>query len=197
MSTPDPWAGFAHDPRDAAHAGLRASDQEREVIRQVLATGFADGRLEREELDERIDALAVARTLGDLPPLVADLVPLHPVVRRATDALVHAGQEDLRRRAETTWRAERRSAVLSLVGVSLVCWAIWTATSFSGGRFEAYFPWPLVVTAALLARLVRVQLTREQAIADETQRLERKRAKELERRDRRGRRGRRGPEGSA
>lgn len=194
MSSPDPWTGFAHDPREAAHAGLRASDRERELVRQVLAAAFADGRLEREEYDERSDAVAAARTLGDLPPLVADLVPLHPVVRRPSDALVQAGPDDLRRRAVATWEAERRSAVLGLVGVSLVCWAIWTATSFSGGGFDADFPWPLIVSAVLVARLIRVVVTREETIVDETQRLERRQAKELERRQRRERRGRRGPE---
>ncbi len=197
MSDPDAWAGFAHDPRDPAHAGLRASDQERDLVRQMLAAGFADGRLDRDELDERDDALAVTRTLGELVPLVSDLVPLHPVVRRPGDALVEAGPADLRRRAETTWEAERRNALLSLIGASLVCWAIWVATSFSGGSFEVDFPWPLVVSAALLARVVRIQMTRQQAITDEVHRLARKQAKALERRERQGRRGWRGLEGGA
>ena len=47
------WSGFALDPRDPAHAGLRASDADRERIQRVLADAFADGRLDREEHDER------------------------------------------------------------------------------------------------------------------------------------------------
>ena len=191
VTDPDPWSGFAHDPRDAANADLRASDQERDVVRQILATGFADGRLDREEFDERSDAVSAVRTLGQIPALVADLVPLRPAVRGPASSLVAAGPDELRRRAELAWATERRSAVLGFLGPTLICWAIWVAIGFGDGRFQASFPWPLIVMAATLVNLVRVLATREDSIRDEVQRLQRKQVKELERRDRKGRRGRR------
>ncbi len=47
------WASFQHDPRDPAAAPLRASDADRNVVHGLLTEAFADGRLDREEYDER------------------------------------------------------------------------------------------------------------------------------------------------
>src|SRR6185295_13720980 len=76
----DLWASFQHDPRDPAVAPLRASDADRNVVHGVLTEAFADGRLDREEYDERTAAALRARTLGQLPPLVVDLVPDRPLL---------------------------------------------------------------------------------------------------------------------
>lgn len=70
LSGEDLWGAFALDPRDPSNGGLRASDQDREVVRGLLATAYADGRLDREEFDERSDRVAAARLLGDLPAIV-------------------------------------------------------------------------------------------------------------------------------
>ena len=61
------WERFPHDPRLAANAPLRASDRDRDVVTDVLATAYSEGRLTREELDERSDRAASAKTLGELP----------------------------------------------------------------------------------------------------------------------------------
>lgn len=175
----DPWAAFPHDPRDPAHAALRASDAERDLVRQMLAGAFAEGRLDREELDERTDAVDTARTLGDLPPIVADLVPLRPAVPRRTGELVGVSEAELDRRAVRTWEAERRAAVLSMIGVSLICWSIWVATGFAGPGFDPPFAWPAIVSAALLARVIQVAASREERVAQERARLERRQAKQL------------------
>ena len=71
----DLWSGFEHDPRDPAYAPVRASDRDRDVILHALGDAYAEGRLTREEYDERSDQVAAARTLGELPLLLADLVP--------------------------------------------------------------------------------------------------------------------------
>ncbi len=71
----DLWSGFEHDPRDPAYAPVRASDRDRDVILHALGDAYAEGRLNREEYDERSDQVAAARTLGELPLLLADLVP--------------------------------------------------------------------------------------------------------------------------
>ena len=179
MSAPDDvWASFDHDPRQPACAGLRASDRDRDVVRTVLAAAYADGRLDREEFDERSELVGAARTLGDLPPAMTDLVPERALAGRS-GSLVDAGPADLHRLAEAHWRSERRNAVVGFFGASLVCWAIWVATSWGDGSFEPYFPWPLIVMAASFANAVRAQVTREDAIRDEVRRLERKQAKQL------------------
>lgn len=58
----------------AAGGNLRASDQDREQVARVLSTAYAEGRLDREEYDERIDRSLTARTFDELIPLTHDLV---------------------------------------------------------------------------------------------------------------------------
>jgi hypothetical protein len=53
---------------------MRASDADREQVATVLSTAYAEGRLTREEHDERIDQLMVAKTFDDLIPITRDLV---------------------------------------------------------------------------------------------------------------------------
>ena len=57
-----------------AGGSLRASDADREQVRTVLSTAYAEGRLTREEHDERLDQVLTARTFDDLVPLTQDLV---------------------------------------------------------------------------------------------------------------------------
>jgi hypothetical protein len=175
----DAWSSFDHDPRRPANAGLRASDRDRDVIRTVLTAAYADGRLDREEFDDRSEQVTTARTLGELPPLVADLVPDRAVDRHPSHSLAGESPQELRRRAETHWESERRNAVLGFVGPSLVCGAIWIATSWDSNGFDANFPWPLIVMAATLVNLIRVAATKEDSIRDEVRRLEKKQAKQL------------------
>ena len=59
------WGSFQHDRRDPAVAPLRASDADRDVVHGVLTEAFADGRLDREEHDEReLVAAEVRRSEG-------------------------------------------------------------------------------------------------------------------------------------
>src|SRR5690242_5440856 len=57
----------------AAQDRIRISDHDREHATARLCDHFAEGRLTREELDERITAALSARTLGDLRRVMADL----------------------------------------------------------------------------------------------------------------------------
>src|SRR3954449_7875839 len=98
----DVWASFQHDPRDPAAAPLRASDADRNVVHQLLTDAFADGRLDREEYDERTAAAMSARTLGELPPLVSDLVPDRPLLPSRLP-LAAASSSELLKRAEEHW----------------------------------------------------------------------------------------------
>ncbi|MEV0588862.1 DUF1707 domain-containing protein [Nonomuraea sp. NPDC050310] len=54
---------------------LRASDEDRERIAQVLQEAHADGRIGLDELEERLGVLYSARTLGQLAELTGDLLP--------------------------------------------------------------------------------------------------------------------------
>jgi len=58
-------------PRDPAQ--LRVSDEDRHQVAEVLRKAAGEGRLDLEELDERLEATYAAKTYGDLVPLTADL----------------------------------------------------------------------------------------------------------------------------
>ncbi|MFP3992152.1 DUF1707 domain-containing protein [Streptomyces sp. E11-3] len=52
---------------------LRASDTDRERVAERLREAVAEGRLDMEEFEERLDAAYKARTYGELEPLTRDL----------------------------------------------------------------------------------------------------------------------------
>src|SRR3954454_9149874 len=57
----------------APSPALRASDADRERVAAALRRHHVDGRLDTDELQERLGACYAARTLGELEPLLADL----------------------------------------------------------------------------------------------------------------------------
>lgn len=59
---------------------LRTSDADRDRVTARLRDHFAEGRLTREELDERITATLNAKTYGDLRHVLADLPEPVPVL---------------------------------------------------------------------------------------------------------------------
>jgi hypothetical protein len=62
------WARIAGpDPN------LRAADADRERIAERLRKGHAEGRLDIDELQERLELCYRSKTLGELRPLVSDL----------------------------------------------------------------------------------------------------------------------------
>ncbi|WP_238412467.1 DUF1707 SHOCT-like domain-containing protein [Saccharothrix deserti] len=63
------------DPRQ-----MRASDADREKVARVLQQAHGEGRLDLNELDERLGAVYAAKTYGDLVPLTADLGVPTPAV---------------------------------------------------------------------------------------------------------------------
>ncbi|HEX9357235.1 MAG TPA: DUF1707 domain-containing protein [Streptosporangiaceae bacterium] len=52
---------------------FRASDAERDQAAEILRAGYAEGRLSRDELDERLTAAYAAKTHADLCDLTSDL----------------------------------------------------------------------------------------------------------------------------
>ena len=58
---------------------IRTSDADRERVTARLRDHYAEGRLTRDELDERIAAALNAKTFGDLRRVLADLPEPRPV----------------------------------------------------------------------------------------------------------------------
>jgi hypothetical protein len=74
---------FGGDP-----AQLRVSDDDRHKVAEILRNAAGEGRIDLDELDERLEATYAAKTYADLVPITIDL-PSHepsnpPVPRRET-----------------------------------------------------------------------------------------------------------------
>lgn len=65
--------------RDGDPALMRVSDQERHAVAEVLRQAAGEGRIDLDELDERLASAYGAKTYAELVPLTADL-PVHPPV---------------------------------------------------------------------------------------------------------------------
>ena len=163
------WERFTHDPRNGENARLRASDSDRDVVNDVLGTAYAEGRLTPEELDERSDQVAHAKTLRELLPIIDDLV-----IRSATTPVLR----DKRAEAEMRYRRQRQEALFSFITPTLICWVIWAAVMFGG------FPWPLFVMLGTGLNYARVAIGREDTIASIERDLERKERRRLEAQER-------------
>jgi hypothetical protein len=123
---------------------MRASDADRERAADRLRDAHAEGRLTREEFDERIDRTFAAKTLGELAGVTQDL----PAVSAALQAPVPAPATPYagRRHLGGIW-ASWGSAVV-------VCVGIWATSAISSGDLGNF--WPIWVAgpwgAVLLAR---------------------------------------------
>jgi hypothetical protein len=83
-----------------AGGNLRASDADRDQVATLLSTAYAEGRLTREEHDERVDQLMAAKTFDDLIPITRDLVvvgspQLVAAQQSARDFTIDATGQDL------------------------------------------------------------------------------------------------------
>jgi hypothetical protein len=163
MSTGSVWERFSHDPRHPDHAQLRAADQDRDIVHDVLGTAYGEGRLSSEELDQRTDAVTAARLLGELPELIGDLVP-----RTTTRPVAHHHRAE----AERRYRAQRQQALMNFLVPTLICWAVWAATT-------AGFPWPVFVMIGTGMHFTRLVTNREDSIRSIERSLERKESKRL------------------
>lgn len=188
VTSAEPWGEFAYDPRSSGHALLRASDADRDVVLRMLGTAFADGRLNADEFDERTSDVQAARTLGELPRFLSDLVATAgdvsgvPAVRPLTDRQIEA-------EAVARWRKSRGAALRMWLFVSTICWTIWLLTNVGGHPWPVY---PMLGTAVpLLGTLVqrrdmiesnrsKVVAQHEKAAAKAIARAEKKRQAELE-----------------
>ncbi|TDB91311.1 DUF1707 domain-containing protein [Actinomadura sp. KC216] len=141
----------------APNPDLRASDADRDRTAESLREHCAEGRITMEELQERLDAVYAAKTLGQLQEVTSDLpeedlyqLPVPASQPKSTaSAAVRASSGDLEhRRLQAMWGAW---AVVG--GINLVIWLILTVQ----GAADVY-PWWIWVAgpwgALLLLRTV-------------------------------------------
>ena len=123
------WQGFTVDPRPPANQVLRAADADRDFAIRLLGKARMDGRLTVAEAEERSARATGARTLGELMPIVGDLM--------IVAATGQHGRPDRGRRFV-------RGGAMGWVGLALLFNAIWLMVSITAGRPTYYWPmWPL------------------------------------------------------
>jgi hypothetical protein len=174
VSTGDLWSRFDQDPRDPSVAALRASDRDRAVVLDVLTEAYAEGRLDREEYDERAATLMDTKTLGALPSLIADLRPLLPATRSAGVPV------SIEAEAVAKYHKDVREAVWAFVSASLITWAIWFVLNLSDGHWDPSFPWPVFVMIGTGVPIGKLVFLRSDAIEERRRKLEKKQTKRLE-----------------
>ncbi|MFC4560549.1 DUF1707 domain-containing protein [Nocardiopsis mangrovi] len=116
---------------------LRASHIDRERVIAVLRSAVEDGRLDITEFEGRAERVYRARTLGDLPPVTADLLPPEAQpVRPAAEPLgvfftntARSGRWVVRARETViaiggTVRLDLRDALLMRNHVRIGAWAV-------------------------------------------------------------------------
>jgi len=72
-----PWYGM-RSGRQVPDPTMRVGDAERNQVADALSQHFSDGRLDANELKERLDRAIGAKTRGDLSGLLTDLPTLAP-----------------------------------------------------------------------------------------------------------------------
>lgn len=111
----------------------RVSDAEREATTDQLRTAAEEGRLDVDELDQRVSSALTARTRADLDGLTADL----PATAPAPPAKPRLWE-----------RPDVRAPLVGLLSAGGVCTLIWVATGADG-----YF-WPLWIFVGLGIALI-------------------------------------------
>ena len=171
---------------------MRASDADRDVVLRVLGQAYAEGRIDADEFDERTSGVQAARTLGELPAFLSDLVPMtEPTAPPVPVAMTQLSPQRVEAEAVARWEKSRREALTMWVFVSLVCWVIYLATSFPGHPWPIYpmvgTSLPLLVTQFQRADMIesnrrRIIARHEKAVAKAARKraLEERRRRELE-----------------
>jgi hypothetical protein len=116
---------------------LRVSDEDRERAASELREHFTAGRLDAEELADRLGRVLAARTRAELEAARADL----PAIPESAEAVHRA------RRSQLTRELVQQTGA-ALVPFA-VCTAIWLLSGGSGGFWPA---WVLLIAAIPLAR---------------------------------------------
>ena len=90
---------------------IRISDDDRHRVAEVLREAAGEGRLDLEELDERLEAAYAAKVYGDLVPILADLPGSHPPA-------VADAQQSVARSSGSTVPAPRYDSSVAIMGAS-------------------------------------------------------------------------------
>ncbi|GAA3202434.1 DUF1707 domain-containing protein [Actinocorallia longicatena] len=132
---------------------MRASDKDRDRFAEVLRDNYAVGRLTQDELNERLEAVYAAKTVGGLQQLTSDLPEqdLHdlPIPASTAKPVPRTGSK-----AVKVYRTGLAASWAAWGSVNIVTFVVWLCVLI-GTAGDAAYPWFLWVAgpwgAVLLA----------------------------------------------
>jgi len=110
---------------------MRISDADRHKVAELLRTSAGEGRLDLDELDERLEQAFAAKTYADLIPITADLHPVVPMSGSLQPRPVAGGVAAMSGHASSTaimgdckrrgaWHVPESHAAFALMGSVLI-----------------------------------------------------------------------------
>ena len=131
----------------AGYATLRASDADRDVVAERLRRAAVEGRLEPDELEQRLDAALRARTYGQLDRLLADLPAdrVRPPARRRSGS---AARTALAITVPILVGLVALAALIAIAALAAAGWMMWIVIwllvcTGRGGSFRRRRPGPV------------------------------------------------------
>ena len=135
---------------------IRASDADREAVAAQLRAAGEDGRLDNDELEERLGRTYAAKTFGELAPLTADLTPTRAPVPASSPASVPTplppppGVPGKR-------SGPPKQQIRAWAGTSVLLLGVWAITSVVSGELLFFWPifpigfWGIAIVAQLIS----------------------------------------------
>ena len=116
---------------------LRISDDERHAVAEILREAAGEGRLDLEELDERLAAAYAARTYADLVPLTRDLPSASTPAPRRTSSVTPVTDPGKLRGIAVMGGFERKGVWTAPASMTVVCVMGGATLDFREARFAA------------------------------------------------------------
>jgi hypothetical protein len=157
----------ADGPQPAPHPELlRIGNAEREQVVQRVHDAFAEGRLDAEELQQRLDGVYRAKTLADLTPLVADLPARSGPASRSEPRLARPAMPIQLPRAVVRHRVPTALRVLWIIWLTAVAVnvAVWLVVCITTG--DLIYGWPLWVALPAGTALLVLSIVLRQDLSD-------------------------------
>ncbi|MFI6596551.1 DUF1707 domain-containing protein [Nonomuraea sp. NPDC050536] len=114
---------------------MRASDADRDRVAAVLREHTAQGRINMDEFNERLEQLYQSKTYGDLAKLTADLPDVDLRARPAKITPTPQSKQGMHTGMRAAWGAWAAAGAVN--------WVIWLIVSVTSGHL--IYPWPLWV----------------------------------------------------
>ena len=142
------WSAFSVDPRNPQYQHLRAADSDRAAASSILASAYAEGRLDKDEYEQRLDQVGSAKSMGELVPVLDDLT-----VDRAQSQPHAQPQNESEACMPGMMTAQNTRNFFARLprwwlGLAIMFNLIWLMTVLGTGHLIYYWPmWPMLGTA--------------------------------------------------